>query len=439
MPRSAAASAPTQRFHDKREALLDAAARHFNEQGVRGSTLAGIAASVGLVTNSVTYYYRKKEDLATACFLRAIAACDALAVAAARADGVPARVHAFFRFQAQLLADIEEGRHAALVTFHDIRSVPQPQATEVFAAYTAMFRRVRALLRGSETQHLGRADLNARGHIMLSIANATPAWIGRCESSQYAEVAGRMGNLLVLGIAGAGAAWPPASAQAPWRPASTEESPSEAFLRAATVLVNEQGYRGASVDKISARLSVTKGSFYHHNDTKQDLISACFERSFTVMRQALGHADASPGSGWNRACELACALVCVQLSDTGPLLRASATSALPDPLQRERVRLTLRRLAERVTGVLVDGMMDGSIRPIDPAIAAQIVFTAINAAAELKRWVPAADAGNVAGLYVRPVFQGLLCPGAEAGRAASALPDSAAFTFERTHPNPSPA
>jgi AcrR family transcriptional regulator len=415
MSRSAATSAPTQRFHDKREALLDAAARHFNEQGVKGSTLAGIAASVGLVTNSVTYYYRKKEDLAIACFLRAVAACDALAVAAARAEGVPARVQAFFRLQAHMLADIEAGRRAALVTFNDIRAVPEPQATEVFAAYTAMFRRVRTLLKGSETQHLGRADLNARGHIMLSIANATPAWIGRYEASEYVTVARRMSDILVLGIAGAGAAWPAASGQAPWRPASSEASPSEAFLRAATVLVNEQGYRGASVDKISARLNVTKGSFYHHNDTKHDLISACFERSFTVMRQALDHADASPGSGWGRACELACALVRVQLSEAGPLLRESATSALPDPVERERVRLTLRRLAERVTGVLVDGMIDGSIRPLDPAIAAQIVFSAINAAAELQRWVPDADAGKVAGLYVRAVLQGLLCPGLGAG------------------------
>ena len=75
---SAAKEAPaggsTSRFQVKREAVLAAAAHHFNQQGVKGATLADIAASVGLVTTSVTYYYRKKEDLATACFLRAIAA-----------------------------------------------------------------------------------------------------------------------------------------------------------------------------------------------------------------------------------------------------------------------------------------------------------------------------------------------------------------------------
>ncbi|MET0351383.1 MAG: TetR/AcrR family transcriptional regulator, partial [Rhizobacter sp.] len=60
-------SAPqTQRYQEKREAILSAAALQFNQHGVKGATLSEIAASVGLVTNSVTYYYRKKEDLASA-------------------------------------------------------------------------------------------------------------------------------------------------------------------------------------------------------------------------------------------------------------------------------------------------------------------------------------------------------------------------------------
>ena len=130
----------TPRYQEKREAILCAAARLFNEQGVKGATLAGIAASVGLVTNSVTYYCRKKEDLATACFLRSIAAFDAVALAAA-ADhaptdptsepGVPTRLRAFFRGHAQLLADIEEGRHAPIIVFNDIRALPEAQTAEV--------------------------------------------------------------------------------------------------------------------------------------------------------------------------------------------------------------------------------------------------------------------------------------------------------------------
>jgi len=103
-------------------------------------------------------------------------------------------------------------------------------------------------------------------------------------------------------------------------------------------------------------------------------------------------------------------LVRYQLSEHGPLLRSSATSALPDEAHRERVRRTMIQMTERMVCVLVDGMMDRSIRPVDPSITAQIAIGLINAAAELRRWVPGATRDNAVDLYARPMFLGLLCP-----------------------------
>ena len=409
---TAARARQTPRFQEKREAILAAAALLFNEQGVKGATLAGIAASVGLVTHSVTYYYRKKEDLATACFLRSIAAYHEIAAGATREAGVPNRVRAYFEALARMLADIAQERRAPLVSFSDIRALPEAQSAVVFEAYTAMFRRMRTLLEGPETSHLQRHELNARTHILLSIANWTRAWIGRHETDDYPRVALRLADIVLNGLAAPESTWRELEGETAWRLASAVASTSEAFLRAATVLVNEQGYRGASVDRISARLNVTKGSFYHHHDHKHDLISECFERTFAVMRQALRLAESSPGSGWSRAGAAARALVRFQLGADGPLLRVSATSALPDHAHRERVRKTMRRLTERMHGMVVDGMMDGSIRPLDPAIAAQCTVASINAAAELERWAPGATVADVAALYARPTLDGLLCPGA---------------------------
>jgi AcrR family transcriptional regulator len=415
MPADGALQTP--RFQEKREAILGAAAALFNEHGVRGATLAGIAGSVGLVTNSVTYYYRKKEDLAMACFLRAVAAFDAMAGEAAAAPDVASRVRAFVQALARRLAAIDAGAEPDIVTFNDIRALPSPLSDEVYTAYTAMFRHVRGLLKGDETAGLGRDELNARGHLLLSIANWMRGWIQRYETAAYPRAAERLADILVRGIAGDGARWQPPAEPATWTLHAGAEGASEAFLRAATVLVNEQGYRGASVDKISARLNVTKGSFYHHHDNKDDLITACFERSFAVMREALGLAEQGAGSGWRRASAAACALVRFQVSGDGPLLRASAVSALPDRPTREHVRVTMHRLTERMTGVLVDGLVDGSIRPLDPTTAAESTIAAVNAAAELHRWVAGADVHNVAELYVRPAFEGLLCAGTPVNRA----------------------
>jgi len=401
---------PTARYHEKREALMDAAARLFNSDGVKGATLARIAASVGLVTNSVTYYYRKKEDLARACFLRSIAALDALAAGAVGRTTVAERLQSFFRGYAQLLADMESGRHPQLLNFNDIRSLPSEHAVDVFEAYTNMFRRVRRLLKGYETAHLARDDLNARAHIVLSIAHWVRTWIQSYEVEEYPRMADRISDILLHGLAAAGSTWSTADGELVSRLAPETMSMPEAFLCAATVLVNEQGYRGASVDKISARLNVTKGSFYHHHDTKQDLITECFKRTFSIARQALRMAEAGTGTGWHRACAATRALVRFQLTASGPLLRTSAISALRDQAHRDEIRQSMYRLTERMASLLVDGMMDGSIRPLDSSIASRAIFAAINAAAELHRWVPNATLDTVSDVYARPIFEGVLCP-----------------------------
>ncbi|OYU94312.1 MAG: TetR family transcriptional regulator [Burkholderiales bacterium PBB5] len=404
----------TARFQEKRDTLLAAAARLFNVQGVKGATLSDIAASVGLVTTSLTYYYRKKEDLATACFLRAIVAHESLALAAAAEPTVAARVARFFSLHADLLAAIERGEQPPLMVFADIRALPDAQAATVFAAYTDMFRRVRALLAGPETAALDRDDLNARAHLMLSAAHWVRAWIDRHEVDDYPRVARRVTDLLLNGLASPQADWPGDEVLGvlnakPMPAGEGTDDTADAFLRAATELVNEQGYRGASVDRISARLNVTKGSFYHHNETKLDLIAACFERSFAVLRHTLRAAEQAGGPGWQRACAALCSLLRFQLGEQGPLLRSTAISALPDDAHRAQVRHTLQRLTERIASVLVDGLEDGSIRPLDTAIAAQLLSSAINAAAELQRWVPGITPDNVTRRYGRPALLGLLC------------------------------
>src|SRR6266481_8842982 len=89
-----AAVQATDRFERKREAILDAATDLLNSRGVKGLTLGVTAAAVDLSTTSVTYYFKRKDDLAAACMLRGI---DALfdIVQAALAEPTPrARLHA---------------------------------------------------------------------------------------------------------------------------------------------------------------------------------------------------------------------------------------------------------------------------------------------------------------------------------------------------------
>ncbi|HLZ64835.1 MAG TPA: TetR/AcrR family transcriptional regulator, partial [Aliidongia sp.] len=316
----------TRRFEQKREAILDAAAALFNEKGVRGATLQDVAQRVGLMTNSITYYYRKKEELATACLLRTIEALDSLIAAVDLAAPPEARIRQFLRLYARLLADIATGAQPQLIMFHDIRALASPHDAEVFASYTAMFRRMRALLDRPGEPPPERMKRNGRAHLLISVVHGIRNWIDRYEPDGYARAAERTADILLGGLAGTGSAWSLRPPEIAW-PAIDEVSP-EAFLRSATYLINEQGYRGASVEKISARLNVTKGSFYHHIDNKDDLVAACFRRSFAAVRRVQHAAEARHATGWDRLSAAATEIIRYQLSDQGPALRASAFSAL---------------------------------------------------------------------------------------------------------------
>ena len=95
MVQRSAAAKSTDRFERKREAILDAATQILNRKGIKGLTLGDTAAAVDLSTTSVTYYFKRKDDLAAACITRGIETLHDIAELATR-SGTPAeRLHNF--------------------------------------------------------------------------------------------------------------------------------------------------------------------------------------------------------------------------------------------------------------------------------------------------------------------------------------------------------
>ncbi len=400
----------TARYERRREEVLDAAAALFNARGLSGATIADVAQAVGLTTTSVTYYYRKKEDLAAACVTRALAAMDGLLTRAEAAATAPERLTQFIRLYFARLADVVDNREPALINFWDLRAMTGPRAQEAIMAFVSLFRRFRLLFSAEDGPSFSRAEQNARAHLVFSSVLWSKEWVGRYETEEYARAADRFADVLIGGLAGPGSRWAPPPLELPEARAAGSEVSREAFLRAATELVNEQGYRGASVDRISARLSVTKGSFYHHNETKDDLVAQCFARTFEVVRQAHRAAAPSGGNGWARLCALTAALVRHQLSRRGPLLRYSALAAMPEAM-RPRLLADFQRLAERTAGMIADAVADGSVRAVDPAVAASFLTGMINAAAELSKWSPTVTEQTATEMFVQPPMPGLSTPG----------------------------
>lgn len=393
---------PTRKFEARRAEIVTSAVAVLNRKGVRGMTLGEVAERLQLAPNGLIYYFKNKEELARACFLSGLERLTGMLAQAQAGETVEGRVRRFLDAHFAFRRDVVEGRAEPLPVFSDVRALNAPC---VNAAYVDMFRRVRSLLEGPETEGLGRRDLNARTYLLLSEVLWSTTWLVRREPEDYERVSQRVAEVMLGGLATAGAAWAPIAVE-PSRIGLADET-AEMFLRAATALINEEGYAGASVERISARLNLTKGAFYHRNLSKDDLIQACFERSLEVMRDTLRKAEALEAPAGQALASFAASLVARQVEGEVELVHPTSLSSAPDSLG-PRLQQRYDRVSDRVASMICDGVADGSLRPVDVNIAAQMLLSLVAAASRLKFWAPGVTPADAAALYVRPFFEGLV-------------------------------
>ena len=396
----------THKFHQRRDTIVRAAVEVLNNKGVRGMTLADVAAKMDLVPTAVMYYFRKKEDLAAACFHKAIEQYESMIAQAASGQTARAALELFVRGYFEFRRQVAAGDADQIAVYNDVRAVQDPG---VAVAYTQMFRNARSLLlKSPEIASLPRMDCNARTHLLLAQLFWSVIWVPRYYVEDYPRLADHMLDILENGLVRADCDWQPRALHEVEPPVADGSSEArETFLQAATSLVNDQGYHGASVQKISERLNVTKGAFYHHLATKDDLILACFERTLEIVRRAQQEGARLTANGAENLTAVAAALVEYQLSGKAPLLRTSALTSVPEEIRAGLVK-EFDRASGRFSLVFSDGIADESLRPVDASIAAQMITALINAAAGIHAWAPGISQQNVARAYARPLFHGLL-------------------------------
>ncbi|MEI9926679.1 MAG: TetR/AcrR family transcriptional regulator [Sphingomonas sp.] len=401
-PETIEAERGTKRFQAKRDAILAAAADAINEQSAKGMTFADVARRVGLNTTSVTYYFKRKEDLAAAAFEQTLDRLDAMLDDALREATPEARVARYLHANMTRLARIRRGEERDFAVLSDLRAMEGPVRSALLGQWREIFRKTRSLWGAGGTR--AETDLRgARAHVLLENTFWLPAWLTRYEIDEYPRVEARMMEVLRHGIAGAAQVWAPELLDLEH---DEPEPGREAFLLAATRLINELGYRGASVQKIASELNVTKGSFYHHLDAKDDLVIACYKRSFDILADAQRLAESHDGSHWDRLASTIATLLDVQFSERGPLLRTTALSGLPP-----RVRSTMidrsNRIARRFAGMLSDGIAEGSIRAIDPLVASQALMALQNAAFDMRKWAGTMPREKAIAFYASTLVFGL--------------------------------
>lgn len=397
---------PSDKFRRKSDRILDAASDQINRHGIKGLTFAEVARAVGLNTSSVTYYFKRKELLASATYDRCIDRWRAL-VADAGAEPEPrARVRRLVSDYLALMIAVRRGEAPQLTLLSDMRALDDDNRARLIRSYLTLLWQVADLF-DPATDTLERGRNLASAQILIDILHWSRTWLTNYSDADCIRVEKRLMEYIEHGFALPGGTWSPAFAAPDLPVAQSEVNNRETFLRAATHLINLRGYRGASVARISAHLGVSKGSFYHHLSGKDGLILDCFARSYSRVSAAQYAAINRPGTNWQRLTTTIDTLLSAQFDARFPLLRTTAMQALPEDMRPQIIRRS-DRMAQRFAGMMIDGISEGSIRSVDPLIVSQCLMAGLNAAFDFQFWAKDKLAPEDAlRTYARPLAFGL--------------------------------
>lgn len=150
------------------------------------------------------------------------------------------------------------------------------------------------------------------------------------------------------------------------------------ILDAAGAILVEEGYEGLSIRKIANRIEYSPGLIYHYFKDKATIVAALVERGYSRILEAIGSIPADPGD------------------PVGTIRRAFTRYielALESPLQYRAILLNniegvgekvgileqgitkKRKSMELLSGIIDRGVREGQFRPVEPELAAQIVWT----------------------------------------------------------------
>ncbi len=135
------------------------------------------------------------------------------------------------------------------------------------------------------------------------------------------------------------------------------------------------GYDAASVDDICTEAGVSKGAFYHHYPTKQAIFLALMQGWLSVIDMGMDAArkDTVPET-------------LVHMTNLLPGVFAAAEDRLPmflefwlkasrDETVWKAMIAPYRHYQENFARLVKDGIAEGSLKPTDPQVAAQVIVS----------------------------------------------------------------
>ena len=397
----------------KRRAILSEAARLFNIHGARATRLSDVADSLQLNKTSLYYYIQSKDDLIYQTYL---ASCDAIESMLERADKLGKsgadKLVWFIRSYFEAWQAILLGERPQFAILSEIRALKPPHRKRIAGRYSELYGRIKSYIsdgvRDGSLQPYRETDAALA---LFGMVQLTVLWLPRVDPADTGRAAQEFVDIVLHGIAAdRSVAWDglPGFPDPVERGASGGQRTSrqEAFYRVGSSFFNRKGFKGTSLDEITEELDVTKGAFYYNVKDKDDLLFQCFERSLAIIEAAQEDAIAGGGTGLQQLQRCAGELFGVQTGASGPLIRFNLIPSL-SARYKKRVLDRIGRVSDRFGSIISTGEADGSIRPVDPAIAEQMLLSGIDLSAELPWMRTLEDAGEACRSYFGFFFSGL--------------------------------
>ncbi len=175
-------------------------------------------------------------------------------------------------------------------------------------------------------------------------------------------------------------------AQSPFRTAQQKlderDAKRRALLIAAAQMFNLRGFHATSLDDVAASLGISKPTIYHYLGNKEQVLVECLTIGLEQLFAAANEANREPGTGLERLRKFLCRNAEINMGVFGRCVILSGDENL-SPEGARKLRAMKRRVDDAMRALIVEGVKDGSIAPVDPKVAAFALAGAVNWSA---RW-----------------------------------------------------
>jgi AcrR family transcriptional regulator len=375
MSKTQATNIPSERA--RHDALLDEAAVELNARGVSQTSLAGIAARLGVTRAALYYYAEDQEDLVFQCYRRS---CEVIARRLAKAkrdaDSAIERIEAFV--DAMLAPG--EPEIAAISELAYLSGKKRETIEGLLEGLVAQLARIidsgvkEGAVRPCGSAHVARAILAMVAWPSL-LKRFDPRYEGATDKA-YPEI---IKELLKRGVASRRSRLPeldrsffqlgPSVSPNVFAADELANVKREALLAAGSRILNRKGINATSLDEIALSLGVSKAVIYHNVGDKPTFVLECYRRSNRIFVAIAEEVQRSKRSRLDAAASAIRALCRLHFQPTSPLLLpivgfASVPAKVADELRAQQMRLQTLWLR-----IMEDGRADSSIRTLNSELA----------------------------------------------------------------------